>query len=114
MMKQLEILAQEKQVIKDAEKALKTAELAHVKSQSDHLTNCGKKSAEIKKAKAKIVAKDIAEVVSPQANVQNMGSKKCFYIKSTNKDQSGKEFVLEASLTDKYAPKTTGVFNVDL
>jgi hypothetical protein len=52
--------------------------------------------------------------VSPFANVSNLGSKGCFYIKSTNKDDSGKEFVLEASTMDKYAPKTTGVFNVDM
>ena len=34
-------------------------------------------------------------------------------IKSANKD-GDKEFVLEASLSDKYAPKNTGVFNVDM
>jgi hypothetical protein len=43
-----------------------------------------------------------------------LGSKECFLIKSQNKDANGKEYVLEASLTDKYAPKKTGVFNVEM
>ena len=39
-MEELEILAQEKQAIKIAEKALIKAEKAHAKAKSDHKSNC--------------------------------------------------------------------------
>lgn len=113
MMDELEVLAQEKQAIKLAEKALIKAEKAHAKARSDHKTNCDQKSNEAKKIKAIVATKETIEVPSPFANVQNLGSKTCFFIKSANKD-GDKEFVLEASLSDKYAPKNTGVYNVDL
>jgi hypothetical protein len=38
----------------------------------------------------------------------------CFYIKTTQKDQDGQEYVVASALTDKYAPKKTGVYNIEL
>jgi len=38
----------------------------------------------------------------------------CFYIKSTQKDQDGQEYVVASALKDKYAPKKTGVYNIEL
>lgn len=112
-MEELEILAQEKQAIKIAEKALIKAEKAHAKAKSDHKSNCEQSTSEISKVKAVVAHHETVDVPSPFANVQTLGSKGCFFIKSGNKD-GDKEFVLEASLSDKYAPKNTGVFNVDM
>ena len=67
MMDELEVLAQEKQAIKVAEKALNKAEKAHAKAKSDHKTNCDQKTDEAKKIKAVIANKEVVEVVSPFA-----------------------------------------------
>lgn len=42
-----------------------------------------------------------------------MKSFKCFYIEVTQQKE-GHNYVLEVSTVDKYAPRTTGVYNVDL
>ena len=38
----------------------------------------------------------------------------CFYIVYGEKGADGKQLALEIAQQDKYHPKTTGVFNVDL
>lgn len=38
----------------------------------------------------------------------------CFYIVYGEAGKGGKQLALEIAQEDKYAPKTTGVFNVDL
>jgi len=39
---------------------------------------------------------------------------KCFYINSLGKDGSGSNLYLQVAKEDKYAPKKTGAYNVDL
>jgi hypothetical protein len=38
----------------------------------------------------------------------------CFYIKTKQKDQDGQDYVVASALTDKYAPKKTGVYNIEM
>ena len=38
----------------------------------------------------------------------------CFYIKHKSKDQDGREFAMSTVNKDKYAPKTTGIHNVEM
>jgi len=43
-----------------------------------------------------------------------MADHECFYMKSASKDADGKEYVIAHSTKDKYAPKTTGVYNIEM
>ena len=53
-------------------------------------------------------------VVSQFDKSSRMKDNACFYIKSTQKDQDGQEYVVASALKDKYAPKKTGVYNIEL
>jgi hypothetical protein len=53
-------------------------------------------------------------VISQFEKAHRMKDNTCFYIKSTNKNAEGKEFVVATQKKDKYAPKTTGIYNVEM
>jgi len=43
-----------------------------------------------------------------------MADNECFFMKSASKDADGKEYVLAHQTKDKYSPKTTGIYNVEM
>ena len=72
------------------------------------------KKAEIKQAIAKETneEKKGEQLAKPKKSIKTMDSLSCFYIKY--RGTSKEPLALEVSQKDKYAPKKTGVYNIDI
>jgi hypothetical protein len=121
MIAEIEALKQENQAVAKAEKALEKAK----KMYNEAYKECTMKS--IARSKKAISESKKAnkgsdgdgthanEIVISQFDKSNrMMDNSCFYIKSTQKDQDGQEYVVASALKDKYAPKKTGVYNIEM
>lgn len=106
MLKNEEKVTNEKQIIKKEKKQIKTAKKALVEAEKKLRVKPSNVSTKAKKDKPKKKKKQPAK--------NTMTSMTCFYIVYKDKGANGETLALEVGQEDKYAPKKTGVLNVDL
>ena len=99
MLKKDEKIVKEKLILKKEKKTIKTATKA-ITSAEKSITD--KKPLKKKAPKPK------------KPEPKTLKSMPCFYIKYKEHDADGNEVVLEVAQKDKYHPKKTGVYNIDL